>query len=353
MKTGFLKFLPALPCLLFCCELMAEPGEAMQVTPSLEHGSESRLTDVATTDADKCKQVPAQDKLPEKVQSGVFEFSCRTFRWFDSLFGDSRDFEEDAISGKLSVGLAWNQFDRLEGKVRYRVRSNLPNLNSRWDAFFGRVDEDTYISDTETLQESAFRQGISDGDDSEWLLGLGYKDRSASGDGWDYSIGLRFRIPVRLYAKARYHKAVMFSPTLDLRYRQTIFWRDGIGWGTTTHIDTAQKLSAHNVLRWELLGTVSEDTDGLRWWAANTWYHNLGNRRGISLLSFARGETDSEVSMQEYGFELTWRRQLAREWLFINIGPTLTWPREKLEQRREASWGFALLMEIEFGHFRG
>ena len=353
MNTGFFKFLPALPLLLVCGRLMAEPGEPVQISPSVQHASEAHAGNEAATEADKCEQVPIQDKLPEKVQSGVHEFSCRTFRWFDSLFGDSRDFEEEAISGKLSVGLAWNEFDSFEGRLRYRVHSDLPNLNTRWDAFFGRVDEDAYISGTQTLKESAHRQGISDSDDSEWLLGLGYKGRSDSGDGWDYSVGLRFRTPVRLYVKSRYRKAMLLSPTLDLRYRQTFFWRDGTGYGTTTHIDSARKLSAYNVLRWEILGTVSEDTDGLQWWTGNTWYHNLGNRRGISLLTFARGETDKEVALQEYGFELTWRRQVAREWLYLNAGPTLTWPQENPGQPRKASWGFALLMEFEFGHFRG
>jgi hypothetical protein len=107
-----------------------------------------------------------------------------------------------------------------------------------------------------------------------------------------------------------------------------------------------------NILRWEVLGTISEDTAGTRWWAGNTWYHNLGNQRGVSLLTFARGETNTEVPLHEYGIELTWRRQLAREWLFINVGPTLTWPRLRVDQEREASLGFAVLVDFEFGRYR-
>ena len=309
-------------------------------------------TEMSAGEPDLCNQVPEEDELPEKLQSGVHEFSCRTFRWIDSLFGDSVDFDEQAVGGKLSLGMTWNEFEGAKAKARYRVRSDLPNFSSRWGSFFGRVEEDAYISDTETLQESALRDGISSVDEPEWLLGLGYDNRGGTRKGWDYSIGLRLRTPVRVYVKARYRTEVQLGANALLRFRQTLFWRDGTGFGTTTHIDTARNLSSENLLRWELIGTVSESTQGTQWFTGNTWYHRLSGQTGISLLTFARGETDHEVPLHEYGFELTWRRKLSREWLYINVGPTLTWPKLHASQQREPSVGFAVLMDFEFGTIR-
>lgn len=322
--------------------VLAEPAENIQIQNSAEQ----------QTEPDKCNQTPEQDKLPEKVQSGIHEFSCRTVRWIDSLFGNSADFDEDAVGGIFSMGMTWNEFEGLEGKARYRVRTDLPNFNSRWDGFFGRVDEQAHISDTETLQDRSIRQGVSGRDENQWLLGLGYDDREGSDDGWDYSVGLRLQTPIRVYTKARYRKAARFNPSTDLHYQQTFFWRDGIGFGTTSYFDLKRDLHTTDVLRWELLATLSESTDGTDWWVGNTWYHSLGNQRGISLLTFVSGETDTEVPLHEYGFELTLRRQLSRDWLFINVGPTLTWPRLESDQRREASLGFALLLDFEFGRKR-
>lgn len=303
------------------------------------------------TEVDLCEQEPSSDHLPEKMQAGVHEFSCRTVRWVDSWFGDSEEFDEAAVSGKLKISTSWNEFDHFEPRIRYRVSSDLPNFSSRWNAFLGRVDEEAYISDTETVEDRAFEQGISDRDDPEWLLGLGYRDRPGS-EGWDYSIGIRLRTPPRTYVKARYRKQFQLRPNVDLRYVQTMFWRDGIGFGTTTHVDSARDINGTDLVRWELLATISEETEGTRWWAGNTWYHQQTPKHGISLLTFARGETDKPVSLHEYGFELTWRRRVAREWLFFNFGPTLTWPREEPEQRRKASWGFAVSMDFEFGEYR-
>ena len=310
----------------------------------------------AGPEPDKCDQQPLADEFPEKAQSGVFEFSCRTVRWIDGLFGNSRDFREESVAGSLTFGFAWNEYEDWNPSLRFRVKMDLPNLSDRWDAFLGRVDEEDYISGTEITQESAFRRSISDRDrnDTEWLLGLGYKDRDAKDGGWDHSFGVRLRTPPRVYVRTRYEKIWELSPQLDLKYRQTFFWRDGsTGFGTTTHLDSTRELSTENTLRGEVIGKVTEATDGLEWWVGSTWYHRLADNRGISLRTFVRGATDREVEVSEYGFELTWRRQVAREWLYINAGPTLTWPRERLAEKRETSVGFQVLMEMEFGYFRG
>lgn len=325
----------------------------MQATGLLaETQIENPVPDTQVMEPDECEMIPEQDKFPEKMQSGVHEMSCRTVRWLDGLFGNTEEFDEDSVGGKLTLGALWNEYEKGKGKARFKLRSDLPNFNRRWDAFIGRVDEDSYISDAETLQDSPFRDGIFENDDPEWLVGLGYDDRRSSRKGWDYSIGLRLRTPVSPYVKARYRTEWELSPTARLKFRQTIFWRDGPGFGTTSHIDTTKTLDENNLLRWELLGTVSEISKGTQWFAGHTWYHRFSQHRGISLLSFARGETNDPVPLHEYGFELTWRRQFAREWLFVNVGPTLTWPRLKLIEKREASLGFAVSIDFEFGAYR-
>ena len=233
MTAGFCKYLLLLLVLLISFSALA--GAAVEE-------SAGELPE-QTAETDRCDQFADPDKLPEKVQSSVHEYSCRTVRWIDSLFGDSADFDEEAVGGKLSLGMSWNEFEGIKGKARYRVRTDLPNFNDRWDAVLGRLDEDAFISDTETIQESSFRQGISGGDENEWLLGLGYRDGSASGDGWHYSVGLRIRTPIRLYVKAKYRKSLQLSDALDLRFRQTFFWRDGTGFGTTS---SARRASTTN-----------------------------------------------------------------------------------------------------------
>jgi hypothetical protein len=328
----------------------AAPQELPEEIPGREDPPKPQAAD-AGADADKCDQRPTDESLPEEIQSGVFEYSCRTVRWLDSLFGASHDFREEDLYGRLSLGTAWNRYEGVDPSLRFRLKTDLPNVSSRWNAFLGRVDEEDFIRGTETRQDSAFRRGVNDGEEPEWLFGLGYRDRKPGESGWDYSIGVRLRFPPQPYVKAGYEKTWNVDERHHLRYRQTVFWRYNKGYGTTTSFDSARELSDDNILRWELIGTLADYTEGVDWWAAHTWYHRLAEQRGISLRSFARGRTEGEVGLTEYGFELSFRRQLDRKWLFLNIGPTLTWPRYREIEKRSASWGLAVLLEMDFGYY--
>ena len=44
------------------------------------------------------------EALPEDVREALFEVSCHSFRWFDSLFGKSEDFpERDDANGLRTI----------------------------------------------------------------------------------------------------------------------------------------------------------------------------------------------------------------------------------------------------------
>ncbi|MNC98511.1 hypothetical protein D3C83_164950 [compost metagenome] len=55
------------------------------------------------------------------------------------------------------------------------------------------------------------------------------------------------------------------------------------------------------------------------------------------------------MPLQEYGFNFIWRRPFTRDWLYLSVGPSITWPRYLLEEERELSLGFGVWLEMEFG----
>ena len=317
-------------------------------TAGADTENEDSKPDQTDDQIDLCIQHPEKNKAAEQVQAVLHTFSCKTARWIDHLFGDTHDFNEDQVSGIMSAGFRWSEFDDLEPKTRFRLKSDLPNVDSRVNAFLGRVDEEAYIRETKPLEDSAYRQGFED-EEASWLLGFGYNPNSKRRQGFDYSLGVRLRSTPDPYAKIRYRYNRTLATDSDLRFRQTLFWRLDDGFGTTSYLDMANELGVRKVLRWETIGTVSEDTEGLNWWTGTTLYQHLGGKQGIAFLAFVRGETDEPVSLQEYGFRVTWRRPLGREWLFMELGPSVTWPRERLDQSRDISLGFGFLFEIHFG----
>jgi hypothetical protein len=301
---------------------------------------------------DECDWYLDDQAIQEQSQEVLRSVSCHTFRWFDGLWGDSYDYPEQAVNGLLTVGAEYRQYDGFDPRLRFKVRAPLPNMSSRWDLLLGRVDEQAFISDTQGQDRTFYNPGIVDrGDQDSWLLGLGHRRRGKK-SGWDWSVGVRLRLPPRPYVKAQWLYNRAFSEKSDLRFRQTFFWRSDEGFGTTSRGDLAYGINLANVLRWEGVATVSEETEGTKWYFGQTWYHLFEGNSAYSLLTFVRGETASPVELKEYGFNLIWRRPFTRDWMYLSFGPSLTWPREYLDEKREASLGFGVWIEMQFGNWR-
>lgn len=301
---------------------------------------------------DECDWDLSSPHLQEDSQEVVRGATCHSFRWFDGLFGDEIDYPEESVNGLVRVGAEYTEYDGFKPRLRFRVRAPLPNMSSRWDLVLGRGDEEAFVSDTETQDETFYNPGLIDRDsDDEWLLGLGHR-RGKARRGWDWSAGIRLGLPLNPYVKSQWYYNKNFSDSTDLRFRQTFFWRNDDGFGTTSRGDFSWSLNPQDVLRLEGVATVSESTDGARWYLGHTWYHLLGDNKAFSLLSFVRGETDAEVEMQEYGFNFIWRRPFTRDWMYLSYGPSITWPRYFEDESRDLSLGFGVWIEMEFGDWR-
>jgi len=356
-----------LPLALLGVVLPVLAGEPPRAAPPEDESAEKRAmeevqdpfgrddgSEVAAPEGgrDECNEPLEDPEIQEISQELAWSWSCYTFRWFDSWWGDQYDFDEKAVSGLITVGMRYSQYYGFDPKGRLKVRAPLPNMTRRWDVILGRVDEEAFVTDTQGQDKTFYNPGAIDrGEDAEWLLGLGHRGQ-ARRSGWDYSVGVRLRIPPAPYVKAQWYYNKDLSDRSDFRFRQTFFWRLDQGFGTTSRGDLAYGINEKNVLRWEAFGTMHDEIDGVQWYAGQTWYHLLANRSAFSLRSFIRGETGAEVSLKEYGIDMIWRRPFTREWLYLSVGPSVTWPREFPEDQREMSLGFNLWLEMEFGNWR-
>lgn len=298
---------------------------------------------------DPCLWDLEEGEFQEDWQELMRGLSCYSFRWFDGLFGDEVDYPEEQVNGLLTIGGAWEQYDGFDSRVRLRVRAPLPNMDNRFDLILGRGDDEAFIEDTETQNEVFYNPGlVNRGQEDSWLLGLGARTRGGH-KGWNWSAGVRLRTPPVPYLKGQWFYYKQFGDAADLRFRQTFFWRSDDGFGTTSRGDYAWAVNTDDVLRLEGVVTYSEVTLGTQWFVGHTWYHLLGERSAFSLLSFAEGETNAEVSLREFGFRFVWRRPFTRDWMYLSVGPTITWPRFFETEKREASLGFGAWIELEFG----
>src|SRR5512141_124599 len=162
----------------------------------------------------------------DRMQSGLYRRMCLTAAGFDGFFGNARfDDDYEATYGSLSVGTLWDQRDKLDPSVRFRVNMKLPQLNERFNAFVGRLNPDEYVTELRDDFDALPRQFGQTTDDAV-LLGLGYRQPGPGGGHFDASAGTDLSWPPKPYAKGTYRFMQPFFERHLLRLNQTVFWRD-------------------------------------------------------------------------------------------------------------------------------
>jgi hypothetical protein len=279
--------------------------------------------------------------------------ACASSAWLDSLFGDQHFYSDYRESyGSVSAGGLWSEYDGFDPRVRFRARLRLPQWDERLSAFAGRVGEDDYISDTEDDFEALPTRHFGTLEDESVLLGLGYSSPRRTGNDFDAGVGVRIDLPLDPYARARYEIVREFAQHYVLTARETVFWQNSEGFGTTTRVHLDRALSDRLLLRWANLGRFTEETPGLEWYSQLTLFQSLGPRTGLAWQTQIEGQTDNEVPLTRYAARLIMRRQLATQWLFLELRGGVSWPRLRLSEQREASPEFGVALEMQFGEHR-
>ena len=299
-----------------------------------------------------CGDKPGGLAWIDRMQASLYRRMCLTAAGFDGFFGNARfDDEYEATYGSLSVGTLWDQRDQLDPTLRFRVNMKLPQFNDRFNGFIGRTDPDEYVTDLRDDFDTLPRQ-FGQSEDDAVLLGLGYRQPVRGGGHFDASVGAKLDWPPAAFVKGTYRLDQPFLERNLVRLHETIFWRDGEGFGFTSRIDLERLLAERFLLRWTSLGTISEDTEGVKWFSNVTLYQNLGGGRALAYQVGISGETEHDVDIADYGLRVIYRRHVFRDWLFLELRSSVGWPRETLAERRETNWGAGVALEMQFGERR-
>lgn len=296
-----------------------------------------------------CEDKPSGPAWLDRMHAGLYRTMCFAAARFDGFFGNARfDDEYQATHGSVVIGALWDERDHWDPSLRFRVRVRLPQLSERFNAFIGRVDPGEYVSDLRDDFDALPRQFARQEDDAV-LLGLGYSQPGRGGGYFDADVGTEFGLPMDPYVKGRYRIALPFLERNVLRLRETIFWQDSEGAGATTRFDLERLLRERFLVRLTGSATFTQESEGVRWFSDVTLYQNLGQGRALAYQAGIVAESDSDVGVSDYGLRLIYRRRLHREWLFLELRSSLTWPRETVLERRESSWGVGAGLELFFG----
>lgn len=335
----------------FCLALAAYPCTAQisEQSPTIDSGKSHnpiKLKESEKVDY-QCEQSPASDEMVDRIRASAHTRLCNTAGWLDGLFGDQERYPGENFRGKISIGFKEDEIEGLDPRVRVRIKTKLPNVSKRFDAFLGRVEEDSFISNTEVSEDRVNNVGLrsANDQDSEWLIGLGYRRPGSVQNGWDYSVGAKISSGFQPYAKGAYRTLNKFGDHSFLNTTQTFFWRREDGFGVSSTAEYTRLIGDRNIWVNHASLKYTEEEDQVEWFADTRWHHSLSKTRGVSSSLYLRGETENEVTVPEYGVTFTYIQPLWRDWIYVETGLDLRWERQT---RAQSSYKSAVRFGIQF-----
>lgn len=340
-------------------DLAAQAPPAAGITGFTYPQQAERLSDVRWAFAEF---VPRRDPcLPDELQTSWIDWLqrkvsrtvCGSAMWFDGLFGESGLYEEiDATYGRIFLGLWWDERDGIDPKFRFRLRLALPQLENRVNLVIGRESVDDFVTDQHDVGEG-LAGSFADAEQEEWLLGIGFVPARGRRSRFSLDAGVRMTVPLDPYVRVHYRINLFTDPQkIQVRLRETVFWRSTEGYGFTSRADIDRSLGQRFLVRGTLSGTVSEVKLGVDWYTAATLYHYLGTGSALAYLVEAYGETGREVPVENCGVLVTYRRSFLRPWLLIELSSGLYWPRRLPSEERKINPGLGLGFELYYGRGR-
>ena len=323
-------------------------------TPSPEECSGSTTSEA---DSEACEpRDEGEEKIPliDRTQQKVYGVVQGSSLWFDSFFGTTENDQGGNVrQGSVRLGTRWDERDGTRIRARLKARVPLPAFKERTRLILGRGDAEELV-DGSTLDNTDSLPGqFNDFEDDDWLLGVGYSKDGTLTRGFDVGAGVKLATPLEPYIRLTYRWNHTFNDAWLWQLRPRVFWQNQRGPGASINSVLDYAVNPTWLLRSWIILSGEDAVEGLGWTNNFIAYQSLNNKSALSYRLFAAGETDSEVPLQDYGFELRYRRRIARDYLFLELSTSVTWPRYLLEETRDSNIGVGIEFEMQFGDWPG
>lgn len=270
--------------------------------------------------------------LIDDVHVYLNERLCNPAIWFDSFFSDQR-IDEEVRPGS---NLRW-QNDYIEDEfgfskytTTFRGSFKLPKVTQKLRVEF------------EGDPESSLRDIVPENrEDSEAQIGIIYELTRSPRASLSWKLSLSPSITMR------YRYSLPLTDHFTTRFTQQVFYKDS-AFGVSATVDFIYSFSDDLILRQANDLGRTEDDDASKWATGLTLYQRLNEKSALSYESSYNGTTEPEVFATNARVAVRYRRQIYRKWLFFEIAPEVTWPRELITDKRKKTNALFLRLEINF-----
>jgi hypothetical protein len=256
------------------------------------------------------------DEPQDFISSGVES----VVKSIDEFFSDDKIFYE--ASGtylRLRADTIFNEAGDVGYAGNIRLKLRLPNTKRKLKFTF-ESDANERPDDESTAQ--AENTPIEAVEENDYFAGL--QATLGRKDGWQFkpSIGLRLSSGVEPYVKFRFKRKYEFTKW-SINLHETPYWFDSFGWGFDSYFELNRKISEDDLFRASTFARWTNESDKFELSQVFSMYHVLSKKRAVSYFAGVYGESEPTVYATHYLIGLTYRQNIHKDYLFVELIPQI------------------------------
>jgi hypothetical protein len=259
------------------------------------------------------------DEWQQTVSRGLNRMTQR----LDSFFADERVIEErEETEVQLTPRLLFQDGEDLTLKMSLSGRLAMPYLENRLLLFVETEGRERDVSDTLRPTPDVTE------DDKSFFTGLRIVPKETRRTRISLDGGLRWYSGPSPFIRVRARKIWNYD-VWDVRYTHRFFWFEARGFGMQGTLDFDRWLDERHFFRYSPSAIWSETSNGADVRQTVSVFHYLQRDRMIGAVLDIQGETHPSARLIKYEGTIRWRQRAAkRDWIYFEIAPGLTFPRE-------------------------
>ena len=265
---------------------------------------------------------------------------CEPAVWFDDFFASDRIFEEaGGTYVRWRNDFVYQQEEGFDFRTNLNFSVELPRISSKIKLIF-EGDEDP------TLQDQ-LPGGTTESTDNALGLRLDVKDTDRS----KFNVSFSAKPRVRL----RYRYTYPVRDDFLWRFTQELQNEEGVN-GARSRLDLEKALLPLKLFRSTTEIFAAEDFAGVEWAQAFSLFKRLTRRSSVVYEASAVGFSEPESRVVSYRLGVRYRRNIHRDWLFLEVAPDMSWPidlsedRETVLKQRRSVYSILVRLEVHFGN---
>jgi hypothetical protein len=234
--------------------------------------------------------------------------------FIDSFFGD--DIINDDVAGsraKLSFFTRREIGKPLEFKYGIDVRLELPNTNERFSLLVQSSE------DEEAGQENI---PLDINETAEYSTALRYMIKETEFWKVSFDNGIKWGVPPNPFSRLRFRR-LTYSDTDHARFTQTFDWSADDGFGESTRFEINHPLNVERMIRFSGGASYLLADDFFELDYGVSLYHELNRKEVLAYYLRVSGENRRNMSFNNYGVGIRYRRMVYQDWVFAEITPEL------------------------------